>query len=61
MGEKHSQKHCSGKVDSALMAQHIGEPNHKHAADEDPYGEQSGKHIKPDACSINANMQHRNR
>ncbi len=59
MGEKHSKKHCSGKVDSALTAQHIGEPNRKWAADEDPYGagEQSGKCAKPDACSISANAR----
>jgi len=46
-----------GKVDSALTAQHIGKPNHKHAADYDPYGarEQSGKRARPDARSAVAN------
>ena len=57
MGEKCGTKHSWGKVDCALMAQHIGEPNHKHMTDNDPYGagEQSGKHAKPDARSANAN------
>ena len=45
MGEKCGMKCCQGKVDSVLMAQHISEPNRKHANDDDPYGagEQSGK------------------
>jgi len=57
MGVKCVNKH--GKVDSTLMAQHIGEPNCKHAAADDPYGvgEQSGKWAKPDACSAAANTR----
>ena len=57
MGEKCGTKRSWGKVDSALMAQHIGEPNCKHMTDNDPYGagEQSGKHAKPNARSANAN------
>jgi uncharacterized protein YbjT (DUF2867 family) len=60
MGVKCGNKsHGKGKVDSALTAQHIGEPNRKRAADNDPYGagEQSGKHVKPDACSAAANAR----
>ena len=59
MGEKRGTKHSRGKVDSALMAQHIGEPNRKHMTDNDLYGaeEQSGKRAKPDARSANANAQ----
>src|SRR5713226_5077629 len=58
MGVKHVGKHPNGKVDSALIAQHIGEPNRKRAAD-DPYGagEQSGKQAKPDARSAAANTR----
>jgi len=58
MGVKHANKHhVTGKVDSALTAQHIGEPNRKRAADNNPYGagEQSGKRAKPDARSVVAN------
>jgi hypothetical protein len=61
MGVKRGDK-CrgKGKVDSALTAQHIGEPNRKRAAD-DPYGagEQSGKRAKPDARSAAANTRAR--
>ena len=71
MGVKCDNKcHVIGKVNSGLTAQYIGKPNHKHPADNDPYflhnqlykkihraGEQSGKCIKPDACSIVANEQ----
>jgi hypothetical protein len=59
MGVKRGNKpHKKGKVNSVLTAQHIGEPNHKHPADNDPYGagEQSGKHAKPDARSAAANV-----
>jgi hypothetical protein len=38
MGVKHSNNCGKGKVDSALTAQHIGKPNRKRAADNDPYG-----------------------
>ena len=58
MGVKRGNKrHVTGKVDSGLTAQHIGEPNHKRPADNDPYGagEQSGKRAKPDARSVVAN------
>ena len=56
MGIKHCRK---GKVDSVLIAEHIGEPNCKHVTDCDPYGmgEQSGKCAKLDACSAAANAQ----
>ncbi|KAF8491687.1 hypothetical protein F5888DRAFT_1807194 [Russula emetica] len=59
MGEKRGKKHGSGKVDSSLTAQHIGEPNHKRAGDNDPYGagEQSGKRAKLDARSVAANVR----
>jgi hypothetical protein len=62
MGVKRSSKRQGkGKVDSALTAQHIGEPNRKRAADNDPYGagEQSGKRAKPDARSAAANSRAR--
>ena len=61
MGVKHVNKHPNGKVDSVLTAQHIGEPNCKHATNDDPYGagEQSGKRAKPDARSAAANTQAR--
>src|SRR5229473_2107329 len=60
MGVKHVGKHPNGKVDSALTAQHIGEPNRKHTAD-NPYGagEQSGKWAKPNARSAAANTRAR--
>ena len=39
MGVKCGNKcHVTGKVDSTLTAQHISEPNRKHATDNDPYG-----------------------
>ena len=59
MGEKCGTKRSRGKVDSVLMAQHIGEPNCKCMTDNDPYGagEQSGKCAKPDARSADANAQ----
>ena len=39
IGVKHSNKICGkGKVNSVLTAQHIGEPNCKHAGEYDPYG-----------------------
>ena len=60
MGVKHGNKnHRKGKVDSALTAQHISEPNRKRAANSDPYGagEQSGKRAKPDAHSAAANAR----
>jgi hypothetical protein len=58
---KHGNKRKKGKVDSALTAEHIGEPNRKCAADNDPYGagEQSGKRAKPDARSAAANARAR--
>ena len=58
MGVKHHEK---GKVNSALTAQHIGEPNCKCAADGDPYGagEQFGKCAKPDAHSAATNARAR--
>ena len=59
MGVKRGEK-CCGKVDSMLTAKLIGEPNCKrNRGDEDPYGagEQSGKHAKPDACSVAANTR----
>jgi hypothetical protein len=62
MGVKRGNKsRGTGKVDSALTAQHIGEPNRKRAADSDPYGagEQSGKRAKPDARSAAANARAR--
>jgi hypothetical protein len=62
MGVKRGNKpREKGKVDSALTAQHIGEPNHKRATDNDPYGagEQSGKRAKPDARSAAANVRAR--
>ena len=57
MGEKHGIKRSWGKVDSALMAQHIGEPNRKHTTDNDLYGagEQSSKCAKPNAHSADVN------
>ena len=60
MGVKRGNK-SSGKVDSTLTAQHIGEPNRKRTADGDPYGagEQSGKRAKPDAHSAAANVRAR--
>ena len=56
MEESHRKKRSS-KVDSALTAQHIREPNCKQAANEDLYGakEQSGKQVKPNARSATAN------
>ena len=59
MGVKRVNKHPNSKVNSVLMAQHIGEPNHKHTADDNPYGagEQSGKQAKPDTCSAAANVR----
>ena len=50
MGAKRGNRK-NDKVDSALTAQHIGEPNRKRAAENNPYGagEQSGKRAKPDA------------
>jgi hypothetical protein len=62
MGVKRGNKtHRKGKVDSALTAEHIGEPNRKRPADDDPYGagEQSGKRAKPDARSAAANARAR--
>ena len=62
MGVKCSNKHrMTGKVDSRLTAQHIGKPNHKRPADNNPYGagEQSSKRAKPDACSVVANERAR--
>jgi hypothetical protein len=57
MGETHRKKRTHGKVDSALMAQHIGEPNRKRTTNDDLYGagEQSSKRAKPDARSATAN------
>ena len=59
MGVKRGGRKRQGKVDSTLMSQHIGEPNRKRAADNDPYGagEQSGKRAKPDARSAAANAR----
>src|SRR5258707_15176385 len=61
MGVKWNNKRANGKVDSALTAQHIGEPNRKRTADDDPYGagKQSGKRTKPDARSAAANVRAR--
>jgi len=59
IGVKWGEK-CHSKVDSTLTAELISEPNHKqNHGDEDPYGtgEQSGKHAKPDACSVTTNTQ----
>ena len=57
MGVKRDNKAKKGKVDSAFTVEHIGERNHKHATDHDPYraGEQSGKCAKLDVCSAAAN------
>ena len=57
MGVQCGKKCQGGKVDSALTAKHIGEPNRKRTADNDPYGagEQFGKRAKPDARSATAN------
>ena len=59
MGVKRGGRKRQGKVDSALTSQHIGEPNRKRAANNDPYGagEQSGKRAKPDARSAAANAR----
>src|SRR5258708_3332939 len=59
MGVKWNNKCANSKVDSALTAQHISEPNCKRTTDDDPYGagKQSGKHAKPNACSAAANVQ----
>jgi len=57
MGVKWGEK-CHSKVNSALMAELIGELNHKqNCGDEDPYGagEQSGKCTKPNARLVAAN------
>jgi hypothetical protein len=61
MGEKRGKKGRKGKVDSGLTAQHIGEPNRKRSANDDPYGagEQSGKRAKTDARSAAANTRAR--
>src|ERR1700733_1105347 len=61
MGEKRGKKRRQGKVDSGLTAQHIGEPNRKRSANDDPYGagEQSGKRAKTDARSAAANTRAR--
>jgi hypothetical protein len=61
MRVKRNNKCTNGKVDSALTAEHIGEPNRKRTADDDPYGagEQSGKCAKPDAHSAAANVRAR--
>jgi hypothetical protein len=61
MGEKRGKKRRQGKVDSGLTAQHIGEPNRKRSANDDPYGagEQSGKCAKTDARSATANTRAR--
>src|SRR6266702_1622844 len=59
MGVKRGEKR-RGKVDSALTAELISEPNRKrNRRDEDPYGagEQSGKSAKPDARSVTANTR----
>jgi len=59
MGVKRGKKR-RGKVDSALTAELISEPNRKrNRRDEDPYGagEQSGKRAKPDARSVTANTR----
>ena len=56
MGVKHGENRRHGKVDSALMAEHISVPKHKRPMD-DPYGagEDSGKCTKPDAVLAAAN------
>jgi hypothetical protein len=57
MGVKRGNK--KNKVDSTLMAQHIGEPNRKCATNNNPYGagEQSGKWAKPDVRSAATNAR----
>ena len=60
MGVRRGQKR--GKVDSALTAELMGEPNRKrNHMDGDPYGagEQSGKRVKLDARSVAANAKAR--
>ena len=57
MGENCWKKHCHRKVDSTLTAQHIGEPNCKQAANDNPYRarEQPDKCAKPNVCSATTN------
>ena len=57
MGVKQGEKHHT-KVDSTLMAEHIGVPKHKRP-NEDSYGagEDAGKRTKPDAILAAANAQ----
>jgi hypothetical protein len=57
IGVKRGNK--KNKVDSVLMAQHIGEPNRKRTANNDPYGagEQSGKQAKPNVRSAATNAR----
>ena len=59
MGIQCSKKCQSDKVDSALTAEHIGEPNRKRATNNDPYGagKQFDKRAKPDAHSATANTR----
>src|SRR5216684_3493068 len=61
MGVKWNNKRTNSKVDSTLTAQHIGEPNRKRTANDDPYGagEQSGKRAKPNARSAATNVRAR--
>src|SRR5258708_22570158 len=61
IGMKHVNKCPNGKVNSVLMAQHIGKPNRKRTTNDDPYGagEQSGKQAKPDAHSAATNVRAR--
>ena len=56
IGVKHCQKR-QGKVDSALMADHIGVPKHK-CPNNDPYraGKDFKKHAKPNVVSPTANI-----
>lgn len=61
MGVKRGQKR-QGKVNGALSAQLIGEPNRKrNCATQDPYGagKQPGKRARPDARSVAANTRAR--
>jgi hypothetical protein len=60
IGVKHGGKRHRGKVDSVLMAEHIGTPKHK-CTDDNPYGagEHSRKCANPDAVLTAANAQAR--
>ena len=59
MGVKWNNKHTNSKVNSTLIAQHIGKPNYKCTTNDNPYGagKQSSKCAKPDTCFTAANVQ----